>query len=317
MSTGEVRQVPDPAPDCLLSAHGLTKRYGSRDTLAGLSLSASPGEIVGLVGSNGSGKTTALRILAGLLRPDAGLGCVLGLDLVSDCVEIRCRVGYLSQRYSLYANLTVKENLRFRAELFGVPDSAHCVSNIIDRFGLRGFESVAASQLSGGWARLLQLAAALVHAPRVVLLDEPTAGLDVTARQAVWRQVARVANEGAAVVLSTHDLADASRCSRIILLSGGITRASGRPSDLVCASYATVLAISGSRVLGLGELLQTVPGVIASYPNGECLRVVVTPGKERNVLSCAGIEEFVVERVSATLDDAVLALSAVAEPGIA
>jgi ABC-2 type transport system ATP-binding protein len=287
----------------------LAKRYGPHDALVGLSLSVDPGEIVGLVGSNGSGKTTSLRLLSGLLSPDAGEGAVLGYDIMRDSVKVRRLVGYLSQRSSLYGGLSVKENLYFRAEVFGVANAVAAVSALLDRFALRPFETLPAERLSGGWARQLQLAAALVHAPRLLLLDEPTAGLDAIARQAVWRQITRLANEGIAIVLSTHDLVDASRCARIVFLSQGLVQASGRPADLVCATRGTVLAISGSRVLGLVEQLHATPGVITSYPSGECLRVVIVPGEEARVVNSPELRDFVVERVSPTLEDAVLALS--------
>ena len=310
MFMGEARPTPARSPERVLDVRSLAKRYGPRDALTGLSLSVEPGEIVGLVGSNGSGKTTSLRILSGLLRPDAGEGVVLGFDIMRESVQVRRLVGYLSQRYSLYAGLSVKENLFFRAEVFGVDDSVRAVSAVIDRFALRPFETLPAERLSGGWARQLQLAAALVHAPRLLLLDEPTAGLDAVARQAVWRQITRLASEGTAIVLSTHDLVDASRCARIAFLSEGVVRVSGRPADLVCATRGTVLGIFGSRVLGLVEQLHATPGVITSYPSGECLRVVIAPGEEARVVNSPELRDFVVERVSPTLEDAVLALSA-------
>jgi ABC-2 type transport system ATP-binding protein len=309
MFTVETLEAPATSRASLLEVQDVVKHYRSHTALAGLSVSVGRGEIVALVGSNGSGKTTALRVLAGLLRPDAGQGSVLGVDILRNPAEVRRRVGYLSQRSSLYPHLTVEQNLHFRADVFGVADPVHAVSAAISRFALVPFESVRAEELSGGWERLLQLAAALVHAPQLVLLDEPTAGLDAAARQAVWRQITRLANEGTAVVLSTHDLVDASRCSRIVFLSRGVVCASGRPSDLVCATRGTVLAIFGCRVLSLVESLQITPGVITSYPSGECLRVVVAPGRESQVLSNPALRDFAVERVSPTLEDAVLALS--------
>jgi ABC-2 type transport system ATP-binding protein len=310
MFTGEARRAPGRSPEHLLDVRSLVKRYGTRDVLTGLSLSVDAGEIVGLVGSNGSGKTTSLRILSGLLRPDTGDGVVLGFDIIREPDQVRRRVGYSSQRYSLYAGLSVRENLHFRAEVFGVDDVVQAVSAVIDRFGLRPFETLPAESLSGGWARQLQLAAALVHAPQLLLLDEPTAGLDALARQAVWRQITRLASEGTAIVLSTHDLVDASRCSRIEFLSEGTIRISGRPADLVCSMRGTVLAIFGSRVLSLVEQLHATVGVITSYPSGECLRVVIAPGAEARVMNSPQLRDFVVERVSPTLEDAVLALSA-------
>lgn len=299
------------APGALARVQGLAKRYGARPALAGLSLTVQGGEIIGLVGANGGGKTTSLRILAGLLPPDAGRGAVLGYDLLRERAQIRRRVGYLAQRFSLYANLSVRENLNFRAEVFGVARPRQVIADIIERFGLGPFERLAAGQLSGGWARLLQLAAALVHAPALVLLDEPTAGLDAAARQTVWRHLTRLAAEGSAIVLSTHDLADASRCARIAFLAAGIVRANGPPAEVARTTGATVLVIRGAHVLGLVEPLSAVPGVIAGYPSGDCLRVVVAAGAAAEVGGCAALRQFAVELASPTLEDAVLEWSAV------
>jgi ABC-2 type transport system ATP-binding protein len=304
MSTAEAYRAGSREQGVLLQVQDLAKHYRSHRALAGLSLTVRSGEIVGLVGGNGSGKTTSLRILAGLLAPDAGRGSVLGYDLLRDAHEIRRRIGYLSQRFSLYPGLSIRENLRFRAEVFGLEEPRRAVAAIVERFALKPFETLAAERLSGGWARLVQLAAALVHGPPLVLLDEPTAGLDAAARQAVWRHLARVAAEGAAIVLSTHDLVDANRCTRITCLAQGSVVGSGPPLDVALATRVTVLAIRGGRVLGLIEPLQAVPGIIASYPSGDCLRVVVEPAAEARVSSCGMLADFVVERVSPTLEDA-------------
>jgi ABC-2 type transport system ATP-binding protein len=293
----------------LLEVHGLSKHFGARQALGELSLSVGSGEIVGLVGSNGSGKTTSLRILAGLLEADGGRGSLLGLDLLRQSAEVRRSVGYLAQRDSLYGLLTVQENLSFRADAFGLRTPARVVLAAIDRFGLQPFTTQRADRLSGGWARILQLAVALLHEPQVVILDEPTAGLDVAARQAVWRHLTRLAGEGRALLLSTHDLLDANRCSRIVLLSQGRIRAQGRPSDLVCASELTVLAILGRSALSLVDPLQRIPGVVTSYPSGASLRTLITPGAEQLVTELAEAHDFAVERVDPTLEDAVLGMS--------
>lgn len=295
-------------------AQGISKKFGARQVVNELSLEIAPGEIVGLVGSNGSGKTTSLRILAGLLKADAGHATVLGFDLLHEAAQIRRRVGYLSQRDSLYGSLSVRENLSFRAEAFGLGNRARVVEAAIEQFGLQPFASQRADRLSGGWARTLQLAVALLHGPKVVMLDEPTAGLDLAARQIVWRHLTRFASERRALLLSTHDLLDASRCSRIALLSHGQIRANGRPSDLVCSTEITVLAILGPRVLTLVDLLQAIPGVITSYPSGASLRALVRPAAEQRVATLAEAHDFSVERVHPTLEDAFLGL---AQPEIA
>jgi ABC-2 type transport system ATP-binding protein len=293
----------------LLEVRGISKHFGARRALEEFSLAMNAGEIVGLVGSNGSGKTTALRALAGLLQADSGSGAVLGFNLFRDAAQIRRRVGYLSQRDSLYSTLTVRENLSLRAKAFGLRDPARIVSAAIEQFRLHPFAEQRADRLSGGWARTLQLAIALVHEPKVVMLDEPAAGLDLAARQVVWRHLTRLASEGRTLLMSTHDLLDASRCSRIVLLSKGRVRACGRPCDLVCATEFNVLAILGPRALTLVDLLQTIPGVITSYPSGASLRALVRPTAQQSVTTLAEAHDFSVERVHPTLEDAFLGLA--------
>ena len=309
MFTDEQPRSGEPAPPWLLHAQGVFKRFGTRHALDDLSLTMTPGEIVGLVGSNGSGKTTTLRILAGLLKADSGEGDVLGFDLFSRSGEIRRRVGYLSQRDSLYGSLTVRENLSFRAEAFGLGDPAGSIAAALDQFGLHPFADQRADRLSGGWARTLQLAVALLHGPSVVMLDEPTAGLDLAARQSVWRHLTRLAGEGKALLLSTHDLLDASRCSRIMLLSQGRVRVNARPADIVCATEITVLVIFGPRALTLVDLLQGIPGVITSYPSGAGLRLLMRPSAQQRVTAVAEAHDFSVERVDPTIEDAFLGLA--------
>jgi len=177
----------------LVAVEEVTKRYGHRVAVEKLALTLQAGEVFGLVGANGGGKTTTLRILASILTPDQGHGHVLGFDLVRGAGEIRQHVGYMSQRFSLYADLSVFENLRFRAEVYGLDKPRAAAEAAIDDFELTQYGCSAAKQLSGGWARRLQLAAALIHSPRLILLDEPTAGLDAVSRQEVWQRLGRLA----------------------------------------------------------------------------------------------------------------------------
>jgi ABC-2 type transport system ATP-binding protein len=165
------------APEYAIAVRGLTKRFGRRAAIHDLTLSVRPGEICGLAGANGGGKSTSLRMLAGLIPPDSGEGSVLGCDLVRTARRVRHKVGYLAQRSVLYPTLSVRENLRFRAAVFGLADPARSADMQIGAFGLGEFTAVSVGQLSGGWCRQVDLAAALIHHPRVLLLDEPTAGL--------------------------------------------------------------------------------------------------------------------------------------------
>src|SRR5713101_4024120 len=218
--------------ETLIAVEDVVKRYAHRVAIENLALTLRPGEVFGLVGGNGGGKTTTLRILAGILKPDRGHGHVLGFDLLRGAGEIRGHVGYMSQRFSLYADLSVFENLRFRARVYGLDRPRTAAEAAIEDFGLTEYRSTAAGRLSGGWAHRLQLAASLIHAPRLLLLDEPTAGLDAVSRQAVWRRIECVAARGAGVIVSTHDLIEAERCSRTAFLSEGRIVAAGTPEQV-------------------------------------------------------------------------------------
>lgn len=234
-----------PAP--LVAVHGLVKRYGGRTVLDGLGFTLAPGAILGFVGANGGGKTTALRILAGLLRPDAGGGEVLGVDLARPAA-LRGRVGYMAQRLGLYPDLTVAENLRFHAAAHRLPAAA--AGDAARRCGLAPVLTTRFDRLSGGWARRAQFAAVTVARPLLLLLDEPTAGLDPLTRRELWRWLGASAAEGAAVVISTHDLAEAERCPAIIHFEDGRPRGPFAPAALAADTGAATLE---EAVLTLAE----------------------------------------------------------------
>jgi ABC-2 type transport system ATP-binding protein len=235
-TVGENSATPGLASEILVAVEDLTKRYAKRVTVEKLTVALRAGEGFGLVGANGGGKTTTLRMLAGILKPDEGQGHVLGFDLASEAGKIRERVGYMSQRFSLYADLSVFENLRFRAQVYGSNRPRAAAETAIDDFELTEFARYPAGRLSGGWARRLQLAAALIHSPRLILLDEPTAGLDAVSRHEVWRRIGLLAVQGAGVIVSTHDLAEAERCSSAALLSEGKVVAAGTPEQIALST---------------------------------------------------------------------------------
>jgi ABC-2 type transport system ATP-binding protein len=306
---GENSGRPALASEILVAVHDLAKRYAQRVAVEKLTLALRAGEVFGLVGANGGGKTTTLRIVAGILKPDKVHGHVLGFDLVSEADEIRKRVGYMSQRFSLYADLSVFENLRFRAQVYGSNRPRAAAETAIEDFELTEFARSAAGRLSGGWARRLQLAAALIHSPRLILLDEPTAGLDPVSRHEVWLRIGRLAAQGAGVIVSTHDLAEAERCSMAALLSGGKIVASGSPEQIAQSTSACAFLISGTEARQLARLVETVPGVIASYPQGPGLRVVADEAAEESLHRMASIKNASVAHVAMRLEDAVLAFS--------
>jgi ABC-2 type transport system ATP-binding protein len=281
----------DAAVGDVLAVRGLAKRFGHRPAIVDVSLDLRPAEVLGFVGPNGAGKTTTLRILAGLLRADAGQGHVLGHDIMAGGPVGRL-VGYMPQKLALYGDLSVAENLRFRADVYELPDPRRAVAAAIEDFDLGQFRGQRAASLSGGWARRLLLAAALIHRPRLVLLDEPTAGLDAESRQDVWRRIAGLAARGDSVIINTHDLAEAEQCGRVALFSRGCVLALGDPHALAETAPFSALVIVGGDIHRAAHLFDAVDGVMATYVHGQRLRVLMRPdavGRVRARVEAAGL----------------------------
>jgi ABC-type multidrug transport system ATPase subunit len=215
----------------------------------------------------------------------------------------------MSQALSLYADLSVLENLRFRAQIYGLTRPRAAAEAAILDFELGEFARIAAGRLSGGWARRLQLAAALIHSPRLVFLDEPTAGLDAVARHDVWRRIGSLAATGAGVIVSTHDLAEAERCSYAAVLSQGKIVAAGTPEHIATSAYAGAFLLSGRDARQLAQRIEATQGVIASYPQGPGLRVVAEANAEESLRRVASNLDVELARVAMRLEDAVLAFS--------
>ena len=300
---------PSFSGESLLAVREISEQYRARVAIENLELVVSAGEVFGVVGANGGGKTTTLRVLAGILRPDQGSGHALGFDLIHRAKEIRRHIGYMSQRLSLYADLSVFENLRFRAEVYGLDNSRSAAEKAIEEFALQPYARSRAGELSGGWARRLQLAAALIHAPRLILLDEPTAGLDLLSRHDVWRRIGRMAASGAAVVIGTHDLAEAELCSSAVLLSEGRVVARGTPEQIARSAPAAAFLLAGAETRTLQKSIEDVVGVLASYPQSESLRVVANSQAAEVLAHTAEQKGLKLSRVLMRLEDAVLAYS--------
>jgi ABC-2 type transport system ATP-binding protein len=225
----------------LVDVVGLAKRFAGQTVVDGVTLRVRRGEIVGLVGANGGGKTTTLRMLAGLLHPDSGDGEVLGRRVGDATAARRRATGYMSQRLALYADLTVDENLRFHAEVHDLPDAASSIAASVARHRLAAVVDTRFGTLSGGWARRVQFATTVLHSPPLLLLDEPTAGLDVTTRRAIWGWLAELAVAGTGIVISTHDLQEAERCPQVLLYHQGHAGTQTTPALLAAAHGATSL----------------------------------------------------------------------------
>ena len=229
---------------------GLTKRYAGRPVVDAISLRVRAGSICGFLGPNGSGKTTTIRMLCGLLTPDAGEGTCLGLDMRRDAAAIKRQVGYMTQKFGLYDDLSIRQNLDFVARLFELPQRRVRVDEALERLGLATRQHQLASALSGGWKQRLALAACLLHQPRLLLLDEPTAGVDPKARREFWEQIRRLANEGITVLVSTHYMDEAERCDELVYIAYGHVLAQGTATQIVATAGATDLEDAFVRLVG-------------------------------------------------------------------
>ncbi len=271
----------------LIQAQSLTKTYGSTRAVDGVSFTVNAGEIYGLVGSDGAGKTTTLRLLIGALRAEAGSATVCGFDVAEKPEQVRSRVGYLSQRFSLYEDLSVLENIRFFAEVRGLSAiewKPRCLE-LLEFVGLSEFSSRRAGALSGGMKQKLGLATALVTRPQVLLLDEPTTGVDPATRQDFWQLIIRVVqNEGMAVMLTTPYMDEASRCHRLGFMRSGRIIAVGSPAALCSKLAGRILEVQTSEPLLLRSPMLAIPGVEDARPFGDRLHIRTTAGSAEKVI---------------------------------
>jgi ABC-2 type transport system ATP-binding protein len=267
-----------------IDVHNLRKSFGARRVVDGLSLQVAPGEICGFLGANGSGKTTTIRMLCGLLTPDGGEGKCLGFDVVREAQRIRREAGYMTQHFGFYEDLTVFENLDFVASVYEMPDRADAVGEIIATMGFADRADQLAGQLSGGWKQRLALAACVLHRPKLLLLDEPTAGVDVKARREFWDLIHDFAAQGLTVLVSTHYMDEAERCKRIIYLSTGRVVVQGTPEEVVRSSGVIAFELTGDHIDDIAQQLRSAPRVDGAAVFGRTLR---TAGTDRASLERA------------------------------
>jgi ABC-2 type transport system ATP-binding protein len=252
---------------------GLSKAFNGKPAVNGLSLKVPKGSIFGFLGPNGSGKTTSIRMLCGLLTPDAGSGTCLGLDLRRDTDQIKRQVGYMTQRFSLYEDLTIRENLDFIARMYGMSGRRQAVEATIDQLGLGDRRNQLAGTLSGGWKQRLALAACMLHEPRLLLLDEPTAGVDPKARRDFWEEIHRLAAAGITILVSTHYMDEAERCTDLAYIAWGDLLAHGSPTAILANSGLATWRVEGDAMTELAERLRGCPGVDQVVPFGNALHV--------------------------------------------
>ena len=267
-----------------IDVKGLVKRFGDATVVDHVSMSVAEGEIVGFLGPNGSGKTTTIRMMCGLLTPDEGEGQVLGFDLRTEGLKIKREVGYMTQRFSFYEDLTIAENLEFVARLYRLKPVKDHVARTLEELGLTSRGNQLAGTLSGGWKQRLALAACIMHKPKLLLLDEPTAGVDPKARRDFWDEIHRLADGGLTVLVSTHYMDEAERCHRISYISYGKLLATGTVRDVIDKAGLTTFIVNGPRLGDVARELAGEPGVEQVAPFGATPHVV---GSDRAKLEAA------------------------------
>jgi ABC-2 type transport system ATP-binding protein len=278
-ATERAGAAADASRGTAIDVRGLTKRYGGRAVVDNFSIRVERGTIFGFLGPNGSGKTTTIRMLCGLLTPDEGEGTCLGYDLRRDAASIKRQVGYMTQRFSLYEDLSIEENLDFVARMYGVAGRKQTIEATLDRLGLTARRAQLAGTLSGGWKQRLALAACMLHSPQLLLLDEPTAGVDPKARRDFWEEIHGLAAEGITVLVSTHYMDEAERCHRLAYINLGTLLVEGTPDEVIAGSrlstWSVALRSAGDEreLARLARGLGNAAGVDTVIPFGTTLRV--------------------------------------------
>ncbi|MBA2653629.1 MAG: ABC transporter ATP-binding protein [Gammaproteobacteria bacterium] len=257
----------------IIDVQGLKKNFQGKTAVNDVSLQVNKGEIFGFLGPNGSGKTTTIRMLCGLLIPDGGSGTCLGYDIITEAHKIKQQVGYMAQKFSLYDDLTIYENLEFIANIYGMKDVKERVKEAIDELGLAERQNQLAGQLSGGWKQRLALTAALLHNPKLLLLDEPTAGVDPKARRDFWDQVHYLATKGITTLVSTHYMDEAERCNRLTYIMKGNVLVRGTANEIIQKSKIITWQVTGENLPSLAQHIQKESGIEQVISYGQSLHV--------------------------------------------
>ena len=299
------------ANDFAIDVRGLTKRYGTHTVVDQLSIRVRRGEICGFLGPNGSGKTTTIRLLCGLLDADAGQGQCLGHDIRTESRLIKLRVGYMTQKFGLYEDLSIEENLDFVARAYSMANRRQVVQDALDNLGLQARRQQLAGALSGGWKQRLALAACMLHKPELLLLDEPTAGVDPKARRDFWQQIHSLAAQGLTVLVSTHYMDEAERCHRLAYISNGRLLASGTAEEVITKAGLVTWELRGSELARAAALIESDPRwMVAAF--GSTVHVSGDAGSDLPawLAEQAPHPDWQVQRIATGLEDVFIALTA-------
>jgi ABC-2 type transport system ATP-binding protein len=293
----------------VIAVRGLCKSFGGQRVVDGLDLTVERGRIYGFLGPNGSGKTTSIRMLCGLLTPDAGSGTCLGFDVLTESAAIKRRVGYMTQRFSWWEDLSIEENLRFAARMHALREPRRVVAETLERLGLTSRRRQLAGTLSGGWKQRLALAACLMHEPELLLLDEPTAGVDPKARRDFWSEIHALARDGLTVLVSTHYMDEAERCHRLAYIAYGKLLAEGTPAEILRTVGLSTWIVEAAPATAAAAL-QDMPGVEQVVPFGLRLHVSGSDAAAlaASVTGYAARHGLVATRADSSLEDAFIAL---------
>jgi ABC-2 type transport system ATP-binding protein len=293
----------------IIDVSGMTKRFRNRTVVNKIDLRVEKGEIYGFLGPNGSGKTTFIRMLCGLLRADEGSGTCLGHDVIKESEIIKLQVGYMTQKFSFYEDLSIAENLDFVARIYGLRNRPDAVQQSLERLGLKERQHQLAGSLSGGWKQRLALAACLIHRPKLLLLDEPTAGVDPKARREFWEQIQDLATQGLTVLITTHYMDEAERCNRLAYIAYGNLLIRGSVGEVIAYTHLKTWSVSGPDLQKLAHELRAQPGVEQAVAFGKSLHI---SGSDPGALDAAiapyrrGMYEW--KQVQSGLEDAFIHL---------
>jgi ABC-2 type transport system ATP-binding protein len=293
----------------VINVRGLTKRYGNRTVVDHFNMRVPKGRIYGFLGPNGSGKTTTIRMLCGLLTPDEGEGTCLGYDIRTQSSQIKRELGYMTQRFGLYEDLSLEENLDFIARVYEVKDRQRKVAATLERLGLASRRSQLAGTLSGGWKQRLALAACLIHDPKLLLLDEPTAGVDPAARRDFWDQIHDLAAQGLTVLVSTHYMDEAERCHELAYIAYGKLLAQGTVAQVIAGAGLVTVAITGQALMEVAHELRAKPQIRTVAPFGTALHACASSDADMQAaLDALTRKDLTVTRIAPSLEDVFIAL---------